>query len=114
MPRINSIEMGELTDTTYYILLALLEPKHGYLIMKFIDALTDNQFSIGPASLYTVLKKLQMANLITTWEKENHVDNKKTYIITKEGEELLKQEVQRRKSMVKHAELIFEERGEIL
>jgi len=34
MPRNDTIELGELTDSTFYILLALTEPRHGYLIMQ--------------------------------------------------------------------------------
>lgn len=109
MPRNNSLELGELTDTMYYILLALIEPKHGYLIMKSIETLTDNQVCVGPASLYTIIKKLLSAQLIATYDNENEM--KKTYIITEEGLSLLRDEVNRRKKMVKHAEIIFEQRG---
>ncbi|HWT77098.1 MAG TPA: PadR family transcriptional regulator [Mobilitalea sp.] len=109
MPRNNSLELGELTDTMYYILLALMEPKHGYLIMKFIETLTDGKFCIGPASLYTIIKKLLAAQLIMASDKED--DIKKTYIITEEGMQLLRDEVKRRKNMVSHAEIIFMKRG---
>ena len=46
-----------LTDSTYLILLALLKPKHGYLIMKQIHELSQGTFEIGPATMYTILKK---------------------------------------------------------
>lgn len=109
MPRNNSLESGELTDTMYYILLTLTEPKHGYIIMKSIETLTNNQFYIGPASLYTIIRKLLAAQLITACNNEDVI--KKTYIITEEGLLLLSDEVKRRKEMVKHAEIIFEQRG---
>lgn len=51
MAKSGSLEMGELTNTAFYILLSLLEEKHGYLIMKPIEELTEGQFLIGPASL---------------------------------------------------------------
>ena len=47
-----------LTDSTYLILLALLKPKHGYVIMKQIHELSQGTFEIGPATMYTILKKL--------------------------------------------------------
>lgn len=53
-----------LTDSTYLILLALLKPKHGYLIMKQIDDLSQGTFEIGPATMYTILKKLTKLSLI--------------------------------------------------
>jgi len=105
MPRYNSIKAGELTDTSYYILLCLTKKKHGYLIMQTIKSLTSNQFSIGPASMYTTIKKLLEADLI-----ELSVENsskKKTYVATMKGIELLKKEVERRKAMVEHAEKIL-------
>lgn len=106
MPRTDSLEMGELTDTAYYILLSLIEAKHGYLIMKSIEHITNNSLSIGPASMYTTIKKLLKANLIKEVKnKETH--NKKIYVTTKSGIALLKKEVQRRRNMVKHAEEIL-------
>lgn len=112
MPRNNSLESGELTDTMFYILLALTEPMHGYIIMKSIETLTDNQFCIGPASLYTIIRKLLIAQLIVTHDNGDGI--KKTYIITEEGLLVLKDEVKRRREMVRNAEKIFEQRGIIL
>ncbi|WP_028775947.1 PadR family transcriptional regulator [Shimazuella kribbensis] len=112
MPRTDSLEMGELTDTSYYILLSLLDAKHGYLVMKTIEQMTNNTFSIGPASLYTTIKKLVKAKLIEELEQPD-IQNKKTYVTTKNGIQLLKKEVQRRREMVRHAEEIFKAKGEI-
>lgn len=108
MARNDSLETGELTDTSYYILLSLVDAKHGYLIMKTIETMTNNRFSIGPASMYTTIKKLLSAGLIELLDNE---DKKKTYIATEEGIELLKKEVQRRREMVKHAEEILKQKG---
>lgn len=105
MSRTDSLEMGELTDTAFYILLSLVEAKHGYLIMKSIETLTNNQFSIGPASMYTTIKKLLSAEFIELYKEDD--DKRKTYIATKKGIELLKKEVERRKDMIRHAEQIL-------
>lgn len=107
MSRTDSLEMGELTDTAFYILLSLVEAKHGYLIMKSIETLTNNQFSIGPASMYTTIKKLLSADFITLAKEEEHDDKRKTYIATEKGIELLRKEVERRKEMIRHAEQIL-------
>ncbi|MEI2435736.1 PadR family transcriptional regulator [Priestia megaterium] len=95
MPRNDSLETGELTDTSYYILVSLIEAKHGYLIMKTIEDMTNQQFSIGPASMYTTIKKLLAAELIMLFSESK--DKKKTYVATEKG-------IQRRKEMIKHAE----------
>lgn len=106
MSRTDSLEMGELTDTAFYILLSLVEAKHGYLIMKSIENLTNNQFNIGPASMYTTIKKLLAAEFIELFKEEND-DKRKTYIATEKGIELLRKEVKRRKEMIRHAEQIL-------
>lgn len=106
MPRFNSLEKGQLTDTFYYILLSLVEAKHGYLIMKTIETMTNNRLSIGPASMYTTLKKLLGSNLIKELDHSND-RNKKTYVTTEQGLKLLKNEVQRRREMIEHAEAVF-------
>lgn len=110
MARTDALEMGELTDTAYYIVLSLAEPKHGYLIMKTIEELTGGRFSIGPASMYTTIKKLEAAGLIRLLDEKN--DNKKTYAATEQGISLLRNEMERRREMVLHAENVLKKKGE--
>ncbi|MGI1820735.1 hypothetical protein ACRPK6_00925 [Exiguobacterium sp. TRN 1102] len=40
MPRTDSLELGELTDSMFYILLTLTTPRHGYLVMQFVEETT--------------------------------------------------------------------------
>ena len=102
MARKDSIEIGELTDSAFYILASVIEEKHGYLIMKVIEKFTNNEVVIGPASLYTTLKKLLKAGLV---ELNPNVDeNKKVYRITDKGKEMLVQEINRKKQMITFAE----------
>lgn len=83
-----------LTDSNYLILLALLQPQHGYAIMKEVSDFTEGHFEIGPASMYTILKKLTKNGYITL---EESTDRKKIYQITISGKKLLKKEIARRK-----------------
>ncbi|EJE7233888.1 PadR family transcriptional regulator [Clostridium sporogenes] len=102
MARKDSIEIGELTDSAFYILASVIEEKHGYLIMKVIEKFTNNEVVIGPASLYTTLKKLLKAGLV---ELNPNVDeNKKIYKITNKGREMLIKEINRKKRMITFAE----------
>ena len=105
MARNDVLETGELTDTSFYILLSLVEARHGYLIMKNIEELTNNEFTIGPASMYTTIKKLLAAGMIEQLDEE--VDKRKTYIATKEGLDLLKKDIARREKMIQHAKAIL-------
>ncbi|CAH1194281.1 hypothetical protein PAECIP111892_01536 [Paenibacillus auburnensis] len=66
-----NIAAEQLTDSAYYILLALFSPKHGYAIMKYIEELTDGEVKIGPATLYTLIKKMQKTNYILLNEDED-------------------------------------------
>ncbi len=83
-----------LTDSTYLILLALLKPQHGYAIMKEVTVLTEGAFEIGPASMYTILKKLVKSEWI---QLEESSDRKKIYQITPKGIAVLQKDIQRRK-----------------
>ena len=102
MARKDSINIGELTDSAFYILSSVVEEKHGYLIMKTIENFTNNEVSIGPASLYTTLKKLLAAELVEL--KTDTYENKKVYQITEKGREMLIKEIERKKQMIKFAQ----------
>lgn len=110
MARNDSLEMGELTDTSYYILLSLVDANHGYLIMKTIKEMTNGDFSIGPASMYTTIQKLLSAELIEL--VDDGIKKRKTYVTTNRGIQLLKKDIQRRREMVRHAEKVFKQKGE--
>jgi DNA-binding PadR family transcriptional regulator len=86
-------EQGQLTDVAYLVLVSLTSPCHGYLIMSKIEEMTEGRASIGPASLYTTLKKLCQAGFIRLLED---VDNKKIYCITSDGIETLRVEIEKR------------------
>lgn len=98
----DTVEIKQLTDNAYYILVSLITEKHGYLIMQTLEELTEGKFSIGPASLYTNLKKLLSAGLIC--EKPSEKSNQKVYVITENGIDVLKKEIIQKKEMVSHAE----------
>ncbi|WP_142413610.1 PadR family transcriptional regulator [Hathewaya massiliensis] len=112
MARKDSIDIGELTDSAFYILSSVIQEKHGYLIMKTVEKFTQNEVVIGPASLYTTLKKLLAADLV---ELNSEADeNKKVYKITNKGREMLMKEIERKKQMIKFAENFLNlEKGDI-
>lgn len=49
--------LEQLTDSVFYIMAALTEPRHGYAVMSLIEETTKGTFVVGPASLYTIIKK---------------------------------------------------------
>lgn len=81
-----------MTETIFYTLLALLEPNHGYGIMKFVKELTNERIKMGTGTLYTMLGRLVDDQMIIV---VNEVDGKKTYQITEDGRTLLLLEQER-------------------
>jgi DNA-binding PadR family transcriptional regulator len=95
-----------LTDSTYYILITLVRPIHGYGIMQEVREFSQGEVTIGPASLYTILKKLQDADLIKLQQDDE--ERRKIYTLTFKGKEILKKDIKRRMSMVEHGKLALE------
>ena len=58
-------ELLPLSPSVFYILFALAEgEKHGYAIMKQVESVSDGQFTMGPATLYTNIQRLLELGLI--------------------------------------------------
>ncbi|MBB6218155.1 DNA-binding PadR family transcriptional regulator [Anaerosolibacter carboniphilus] len=76
-----------LTETTYYILLALLEPAHGYIIMQKIEELSNNQVKIAAGTLYGAIENLLKQKLIQSVKSDD--TRRKVYVITEKGKEVL-------------------------
>jgi DNA-binding PadR family transcriptional regulator len=41
-----------LTETTYYVLLALLKPAHGYVIMQDVEELSNGTVKMAAGTMY--------------------------------------------------------------
>lgn len=109
MSKSNTMESEQLTDAMYYILLSLMEERHGYAIMKYIEELSSRSIMMGPGTLYTLLKKLCKAEWIL--QTSGDADRTKKYQITDAGRQVLLHEVARRKRMVKDGIRILKENG---
>ena len=53
-----------MTETAFYILLALTEPRHGYGISKFVTELTEGRIKLGSGTIYGTLTKMQRDKII--------------------------------------------------
>ncbi len=93
-----------MTETIFYTLLALLEPNHGYGIMKFVRELTEERVKMGTGTLYTMLGRLVEDKMICV---VSEVDGKKTYQITPDGKTLLLQEQERLEKQCENGEKIL-------
>lgn len=105
MARKKALEEEQLTDTTYYLLLALTEPLHGYGMMQKVHEISCGEFEIGPASLYTSLRKLEQAGLIVVQSDES--GGKKVYRMTETGRIFLERDFHRRERLVEQGRKIL-------
>ena len=88
-----------LSESTYYILLALVEPLHGYGIMQKVESLSNGMVKIGPGTLYGAFTTLEKEKLIT---KVSEIDRRKTYSLTSKGKTVLSRQIERIEMMVNH------------
>lgn len=97
MAKTSPYESGELTDSMFLILLTIIYPIHGYKIMQKIKDMTDNNIAIGPATMYTTLKKMKAAQWIDEIPSE---DDKILYQITDKGKEILMNDYRKKQNIV--------------
>ncbi|SPE35471.1 Transcriptional regulator, PadR-like family [Candidatus Sulfopaludibacter sp. SbA3] len=112
MGRFNPAEFLPLPHVQFEILLCLAEgERHGYAIKREIERRTEGRTQLGPGSLYGALKKLTDDGLIaeSAARPERHLDDERRryFLLTMEGQEVLKAEAARLRSAVELAELCF-------
>jgi DNA-binding PadR family transcriptional regulator len=76
--------------------------------MQFVEEITRGRMQIGPASMYTIIKKLLNAELIEAMDGDG---KKKNYRITNKGRSILTGDVKRRQAMVEDACAILDMEG---
>lgn len=91
-----------MTETAFYILLALGTPRHGYGIIKHVEEMTNNRIFLGSGTVYGTLAKMQQDGLISV-----HADGqrKTVYIITSRGKNLMQKEILRLHELTENAKM---------
>lgn len=87
-----------LTETVYYVLMAVIEPAHGYLIMSRVAAMSAGQVHLAPGTLYGALENLVRQAMIVRVPSED--PRRKVYQITERGSHVLAMDAERMKHMV--------------
>ena len=95
-----------LTETTYYILLSLYRPLHGYGIMQRAAELSGGRVRLAAGTLYGALNALVEKGWITLLPGEGR---KKEYRLTPMGLEILKKELARLRELVASGDMILKE-----
>jgi DNA-binding PadR family transcriptional regulator len=95
----NSEKYLPLTESTYYILLSLVEPLHGYGVMQKVEAISEGTVKIGPGTLYGAFQALEKEGLIS---KVGEEERRKIYTLTGKGWQVLKKQIDRLVIMVRN------------
>ena len=94
------MKFSPLTEATFYILLSLNKPLHGYGIIKKVEGLTNNRLKLAAGTLYGAISTLLDNKLIILISVEKQSKGKKMYEITTPGKKLLYYEINRLREMV--------------
>ena len=86
-----------LSEATYYIMLALVHPMHGYGVMQFVEEVSGGSVKIGPGTLYGAVSTLEEAKLIEMVREEGR---RKEYQLTEKGKAVLNAQLDRLEQMV--------------
>ena len=88
-----------LTESTYYIMLTLVEPLHGYAVMQKIEEISKGTVKVGPGTLYGAFTSLEKEGLIVKVKEE---DRRKSYVLTAKGKKVLMNQIKRLKIMTQN------------
>ncbi len=97
-----------LTESTYYILLSLYTPQHGYGIMQQTEELSGGRVRLAAGTLYGALSSLTDKGWIVPLPV-NPESRKKEYKLTNLGLDVLNTELKRLRQLVKNGESILKE-----
>jgi DNA-binding PadR family transcriptional regulator len=90
------------THVEFHVLLTLTGgPRHGYGIMQDIDTLTSGRLTLGPGTLYSIIKRFLRDGLIE--ECASDADRRRCYRLSSKGRRLAKDEAERLSSLVRFA-----------
>ncbi|SHH97958.1 DNA-binding transcriptional regulator, PadR family [Clostridium collagenovorans DSM 3089] len=102
-----------ITESTYYILISLLKPNHGYGIIQKVEELTEKRVTLGAGTLYGALNNMQEKKWIKLYSEELDSRKKKEYVITALGKDVLKSEIKRLEELISNGRMELRENDEV-
>ena len=97
-----------LTEATYYILLSLVSPRHGYGIMQLTEELSGGRIHLAAGTLYGALNALCAKGWIIQLPAADE-SRRKEYRLTEKGRHVLTNEVARLRELAENGERILGE-----
>lgn len=91
-----------LSESTAYILLALIEPLHGYGVMQKVEQISQGTVRLGPGTLYGAFTTLESEGMIV---KTGETERRKSYTITGKGKRVLQEHIRRLEILITNAEI---------
>lgn len=95
-----------LTEQSYFILLSLVQPRHGYGIMQQAEALSAGRVRLAAGTLYGALSSLCDKGWIRLLPVEAG-SRKKEYVLTDEGFRVLRAELARLRELVTSGDYVL-------
>lgn len=95
-----------LTEATYYILLSLVKPQHGYGIMLRTEELSRGRVRLAAGTLYGALNALCDKGWILQLPTEDG-SRRKEYCLTDRGRDALTREIARLRELADNGERIL-------
>ena len=97
-----------LTEASYYILLSLVRPRHGYGIMQLTEELSGGRVRLAAGTLYGALNALSAKGWIIQLPSDED-SRRKEYRLTEKGLKVLRAEVERLRELADNGERILQE-----
>jgi len=88
-----------LSESSYYILLTLTKPLHGYAMMQEIEDLSKGSVTIGPGTMYGAFSTMEGEGLIEMVREEGR---RKEYLLTPKGAAVLMEQINRFETMLEN------------
>ena len=95
-----------LTETVYYVLLALYEPGHGSANMRRVEEMSVGQVRLAAGTMYGAIENLLKKGLITALESGD--PRRKVYAATQMGRDVLRADCERMRALVGLTDRVLE------
>ena len=104
MTRENAIKAYlPMTETMYYILLALAEPRHGYGVKIYVREITSGRIDLAAGTIYNSLFKLERDGLVSILAQDG---KRKIYVVSEIGLDILRAEITRLNELCENGSLL--------
>jgi DNA-binding PadR family transcriptional regulator len=102
VPSHNARPLQPLTEPVLLILMSLAgQPRHGYALMKDIEALSNGRVQVSTGTLYGALRRLLDDGWIERFDQEDTSRDKQAYRLAAEGRKRLNAELERMKQLTR-------------